>query len=230
MYAIPTSQYPSMSNATWPTPITGRDRETATAMDAASFVTTAMTKEITAYEAVAATMRRNLAELPAGERTEIEQASAVLRKARLAGGRALLPLTVLTPRRRGPAVSRTSGQPQVLREARRRGSLTKRQRVLAAVHEMEQRREPVTFAAVARHARVSTWLVYAEGVREHIETAIKRQAARHRSPCRAGPQRGEPAHRPGTRPPGDQRAAGRPRQAPRWHPPPAQPATRRDQH
>jgi hypothetical protein len=66
-------------------------------MDAAAFVTTGMDTEITAYEAVAATMRRNLAELPAGERAEIEQASAVLRKARLAGRRALLPLTVLTP-------------------------------------------------------------------------------------------------------------------------------------
>jgi integrase len=73
------------------------DRETATAMNAAGFVTTGMNKEITAYEAVAATMRRNLAGLPAAERAEIEQASAVLRKARLAGGRALLPLTVLTP-------------------------------------------------------------------------------------------------------------------------------------
>jgi hypothetical protein len=66
-------------------------------MDAAGFVTTGMNKEITAYEAVAATMRRNLAEVPAGERAEIEQASAVLRKARLAGGHRLLPLTVLTP-------------------------------------------------------------------------------------------------------------------------------------
>jgi hypothetical protein len=41
--------------------------------------------------------RRNLAGLPADERAEIEQASAALRKARIAGGRALLPLTVLTP-------------------------------------------------------------------------------------------------------------------------------------
>ena len=79
------------------------DRETATAMDAAGFVTTAMNKGITAYEAVAATMRRTLAGLPAGERAEIEQASAVLRKARIAGGRALLPLTVLTP---GPGEQR----------------------------------------------------------------------------------------------------------------------------
>jgi len=83
-------------------------------------------------------------------------------------------------------VSRAGGQPQVLREARRRDSLTKRQRVLAAVQEMEHRREPVTFAAVARHARVSTWLVYAEGVREHIQTAIKRQAAQPVTDHRAG--------------------------------------------
>lgn len=32
---------------------------------------------------------------------------------------------------------------------------------------METAREPITFAAVARTAHVSTWLVYAEGVREH---------------------------------------------------------------
>ncbi|PZG19950.1 hypothetical protein C1J01_10875 [Nonomuraea aridisoli] len=36
--------------------------------------------------------------------------------------------------------------------------------------------DPITFAAVARQAKVSTWLVYAEGVREHIEQAMKRQA------------------------------------------------------
>jgi chromosome segregation ATPase len=83
-------------------------------------------------------------------------------------------------------VSRAGGQPQVLREARRRDSLTKRQRVLAAVQEMEHRREPVTFAAVARHARVSTWLVYADGVREHIQAAIKRQAAQPVTDHRAG--------------------------------------------
>lgn len=54
------------------------------------------------------------------------------------------------------------------------------------MQELERRREPVTFAAVARHARVSTWLVYAEGVREHIEAAIKRQAAQPVTDRRAG--------------------------------------------
>ena len=36
--------------------------------------------------------------------------------------------------------------------------------------------DPVTFTTVARTARVSTWLVYAEGVREHIQAAIRQQA------------------------------------------------------
>ncbi|MBO3676892.1 hypothetical protein J5X86_17915 [Streptomyces sp. NEAU-YJ-81] len=35
--------------------------------------------------------------------------------------------------------------------------------------------EPISFTAVARAARVSTWLVYAEGVREHVQAAIQRQ-------------------------------------------------------
>jgi chromosome segregation ATPase len=34
----------------------------------------------------------------------------------------------------------------------------------------------ITFAAVARTAKVSSWLVYADGVREHIEAARKAQA------------------------------------------------------
>ncbi|MGQ0774974.1 MAG: DUF6262 family protein [Pseudonocardiales bacterium] len=68
------------------------------------------------------------------------------------------------------------GQAQVLREARRRDSRTKRQRVLQTITDFEGRRDPITFAVVARHARVSTWLVYAEGVREHIDAARTRQA------------------------------------------------------
>jgi hypothetical protein len=70
------------------------DRETARAMDAAAFVLTAMTEEINAYQAVAATMRTRLAALPADDRTEIETASTVLRKIR-AGAAITLPLTVI---------------------------------------------------------------------------------------------------------------------------------------
>ncbi|WP_327238894.1 hypothetical protein OG243_44125 [Streptomyces sp. NBC_01318] len=71
------------------------DRETAQAMDAAEFVTTALTAQITAFEQVTDRMRRHLASLPAAERQEIEEASTILRKAR-AGAHTLLPLTVIS--------------------------------------------------------------------------------------------------------------------------------------
>ncbi|PJJ03472.1 hypothetical protein BX264_3856 [Streptomyces sp. 2333.5] len=73
---------------------------------------------------------------------------------------------------------------QVLAESRRRDSQVKRAKVLAVVDDMAARGEAVTFAAVAKAAGVSNWLVYAEGMREHIEAARNRQAARparHRS-------------------------------------------------
>ncbi|WP_328952526.1 site-specific integrase (plasmid) [Streptomyces sp. NBC_00184] len=71
------------------------DRETAQAMDAAEFVTTALTAQISAFEQVTDHMRRQLDALPDAERHEIEEASAILRKAR-AGTHTLLPLTVIT--------------------------------------------------------------------------------------------------------------------------------------
>ncbi|MFF3359808.1 tyrosine-type recombinase/integrase [Streptomyces sp. NPDC002917] len=70
------------------------DRETAQAMDAAEFVITALTAQITAFEQVTDRMRRSLALLPAAERAEIEEAAAVLRRARAGSGHSLLPLTV----------------------------------------------------------------------------------------------------------------------------------------
>lgn len=78
------------------------------------------------------------------------------------------------------------GRPELLRAARRQDSLTKRQRVLTTLERMERDREPVTFAAVARAANVSTWLVYAEGVREHIDAARQRQATQPARDHRAG--------------------------------------------
>ncbi|MER5356866.1 DUF6262 family protein [Streptomyces sp. NPDC002785] len=65
---------------------------------------------------------------------------------------------------------------EVLKAARLRDSQTKRTKVLAVLHDMVARGEPVTFAAVAKTAGVSNWLVYAEGVREHIDAARARQA------------------------------------------------------
>jgi cell division protein FtsB len=64
---------------------------------------------------------------------------------------------------------------QILRDARRRDSETKRAHVRHTVENMVVTGETVTFASVARRARVSSWLVYAAGVREHIQTAIRQQ-------------------------------------------------------
>ena len=69
-----------------------------------------------------------------------------------------------------------SSRVTALKAARQRDSENKRQRALAAVATMETRGTPVTFAGVARTAGVSTWLVYAPGVREHVEAARRRQA------------------------------------------------------
>ncbi|MEU9030932.1 DUF6262 family protein [Streptomyces sp. NPDC048383] len=64
---------------------------------------------------------------------------------------------------------------QVLAESRRQTSLLKRQRVVDTVRRMLNESEPIAFTTVARAAGVSNWLVYAEGVREHIQAAIQRQ-------------------------------------------------------
>ncbi|MEU9167512.1 DUF6262 family protein [Streptomyces sp. NPDC048420] len=69
---------------------------------------------------------------------------------------------------------RTPGQ--VLRESRRKASRDKRARVLHTLDGLLARGEPVTFTAVAKAAGVSNWLVYAPGVREHIEAARTQQA------------------------------------------------------
>ena len=41
----------------------------------------------------------------------------------------------------------------------------------------------ITFAAVAKAAGVSTWIVYAEGIREHIDAARRRQAHHSTAPA-----------------------------------------------
>ena len=61
--------------------------------------------------------------------------------------------------------------------SRRGDSTTKRARVAATVEHMLAADTPITFAAVARHARVSSWLVYAPGVRDLIDQARTRQTS-----------------------------------------------------
>jgi hypothetical protein len=58
--------------------------------------------------------------------------------------------------------------------ARANDSRDKRQRALDALQRLEAAGEAVTFPAVARAAGVSTWLVYAHGVRERVEAARQR--------------------------------------------------------
>ena len=74
------------------------DRETALAIDADDFVVRNLTDQATAFSQVADAMRAKLQSLPETERAQVEQASALLRKARagsdLTGGRPLLPLAV----------------------------------------------------------------------------------------------------------------------------------------
>ncbi|MER8098497.1 DUF6262 family protein [Streptomyces goshikiensis] len=66
---------------------------------------------------------------------------------------------------------------EILKAARQRDSADKRGRALKAVQDMLRDNRRITFAAVAREAGVSSWLVYAPGLRERIDQARARQAA-----------------------------------------------------
>jgi len=82
---------------------------------------------------------------------------------------------------------------QAMLAARAQASRDKRQQVLTAVQALEAAGTPVTATAVATAAGVSTWLVYAHGVREHVEAARRRQAGQGNAPRPAAPPaRGEP--------------------------------------
>ena len=70
----------------------------------------------------------------------------------------------------------------VLRDARRAESTRKRDLVFRAVDDMRRDGAEITYAAVARVAHVSAWLVYADGVRDYIAAARENQAA---DPARA---------------------------------------------
>ncbi len=77
--------------------------------------------------------------------------------------------------------------------ARAKASRDKRQRALAAIQALEAAGTPITATAVAATAGVSTWLVYADGVREQLQAARRRQAGREPGPSTAAPPgHGEP--------------------------------------
>ena len=62
-----------------------------------------------------------------------------------------------------------------LKAARAKDSNDKRRRVLQTLKTMETAGQRITAAAVATAAGVSTWLVYADGIREHLDAARTRQ-------------------------------------------------------
>ncbi|MDX3839268.1 DUF6262 family protein [Streptomyces europaeiscabiei] len=79
-------------------------------------------------------------------------------------------------------LAETSAKPsrtpaEVLKAARQRDSADKRGRVLKAVPDLLRDNRRIAFATVAREADVSSWLVYAPGLRERIDQARARQAA-----------------------------------------------------
>jgi hypothetical protein len=79
-----------------------------------------------------------------------------------------------------------------LHAARAADSAAKRNRVRQAIDTLEAAGTTITAAAVARTARVSTWLVYTDGLREHLEAARRRQATPAAVPAHAVPGRTPP--------------------------------------
>jgi hypothetical protein len=80
-----------------------------------------------------------------------------------------------------------------LKAARTKDSQHKRQRTLAALQTLEATGAAITFAAVAKAAGVSTWLVYADGIREHIDAARHRQNNDHSGTHTSSASRTPPA-------------------------------------
>jgi hypothetical protein len=82
----------------------------------------------------------------------------------------------------------TTARTSALRAARAKDSQDKRRRALAAVQALESAGVPITAAAVATAAGVSTWLVYADGIREHLDAARQRQMNHRGDPPPTTPQ------------------------------------------
>lgn len=83
---------------------------------------------------------------------------------------------------------RTAG----LRAARAKDSADKRRRAREAIIALEAAGTPVTAAAVANAAGVSTWLIYADGLREHLDQARHRQELPVPIPARAPGRQASP--------------------------------------
>jgi hypothetical protein len=87
-----------------------------------------------------------------------------------------------------PTPNRTAG----LRAARARDSADKHRRTREAIDTLEAAGTPITAAAVATAAGVSTWLVYTDELREHLDAARRRQA--DQTPTASAAPAGTPAN------------------------------------
>jgi chromosome segregation ATPase len=85
-----------------------------------------------------------------------------------------------------PRTTRTPAE--VLLKARLKASQDKRSAVTQALTAMVAAGEMVTFATVAKRARVSTWLVYSPGVRDQVQYAIDQQQQVADAPVRTAPR------------------------------------------
>jgi len=86
----------------------------------------------------------------------------------------------------------TTDRTAALKAVRAKDSNDKRRRVLQTMKTMETAGQPITAAAVAAAAGVSTWLVYADGIREHLDAARARQRqAVDGNPPSADPRTGQ---------------------------------------
>ena len=74
------------------------------------------------------------------------------------------------------AKTATEARIAALKAARARDSQDKRRRALAAIETLAAAGTTVTFAGVAKTAGVSSWLVYSDGIRQHVDAARRRQA------------------------------------------------------
>ena len=72
-------------------------------------------------------------------------------------------------------ISSENTRATAMKAARKRDSEEKRAHVLDALARMQRDGMKITFSSVAKAAGVSTWLVYAAGVREHVEAARQDQ-------------------------------------------------------
>ena len=90
-------------------------------------------------------------------------------------------------------MSTTTDRTTGLRAARAKDSADKRRRAREAIDALEAAGTPITAAAVAHAAGVSTWLIYTHELREHLDAARRRTQRRAANPARTTAEPASPA-------------------------------------